>query len=77
MEFVFLMYLFTSLPINIAGEAVQKIWPNYAVDSKLDVMDIVVLVMCCLASNCFVFEENVYRQISGTAMGSLMSVQIA
>lgn len=72
-----LISLFTPIPISCAYESILKKWPNYNIESNLDIMDIIGYARFSLTSYCFIFEKTFYKQINGTAMGCPISGRIA
>lgn len=69
--------LFRSIPIDYACKVIEEIWPGCPPSSQLDVDTIVELVKFPLTSNCLIFDETFYTQLTGHAMASPLSAVIA
>ena len=72
--------MFTSIPINFALECVQEfleVNKDIYDRTRLNSDEIYNLVKLCLNSSLFRFNQNFFKQIKGTPMGSPASVVIA
>ena len=69
--------LFTSIPINIACDIIQEVYPSTSFLSEIQIDLIISLTSFCLSLNCFKFNDRFLKQIQGTAMGSSISTRIA
>ena len=71
--------LFTNVPIDLALSVVEKRLDDVDVSDRtpLPKVALVSLFRLCLSSTTFYYNETVYQQIFGTAMGSLVSVVVA
>ena len=72
--------LFTSIPIDFAMAAItEAVTANDSIlqTTNLSKEDIIDLTKICLLSNYFQYNQEMYKQISGTPMGSPISVVVA
>lgn len=67
----------TSIPFDLVCSVINDICPIPSHASDFDVEEIIEQVKFCLPSNCFIFNDSFYRQLSGTIMGSSLSIWIA
>jgi hypothetical protein len=71
--------LFTSIPLDTAKQITRKLLTNntsWQSHTQLNTQDILDLLDICLSTE-FCFQNNYYRQISGTPMGSPLSSFLA
>ena len=72
--------LFTSIPHSLAKDCIRNFLienMDIFMETTLDEVHIIKLVDLCLESICFSFRKKLYKQISGTPMGSPVSVVVA
>ena len=68
--------LFTAIPVDKASEYIKKELEQDATLSSrtnLDIDDITALLQFALSNNYFVFNDRIYKQVHGCAMGSPVS----
>ena len=71
---------FTSIPHNVALDCVKTFLENnveISENTRLNMHELYHLAKMCLESNYFSYRGNIYKQITGTPMGSPVSVVIA
>ncbi|UYV71799.1 hypothetical protein LAZ67_9000450 [Cordylochernes scorpioides] len=68
--------LYLSLPHNLIIDSLERFLDSQSVNSHT-ASSIVQLTKLCLSMNCFTFQENHYRQIKGSPMGSPLSSIVA
>ena len=68
--------LFTSIPIQYACEIIDQKWSHHNSQSSLNSTNVIELIEFCLKSNCFIFKNKFYKQITGAVIRSLASVRI-
>ena len=72
--------LFTAIPVDKACEYIKKKLEQDATLSSrtnLDIDDIIALLQFTLSNNYFVFNDIIYKQVHGCAMGSPVSPVVA
>ena len=72
--------LFTKIPVDLAIKVAEKrLTEDVSLSQRrfLPVEDIIDLLSFCLKTTYFMFEDNYYQQVFGTAMGSPVSDVIA
>ena len=69
--------LFTSIPLQLALDCTETAINNSTFKLPLPTNDIMDLLNLCLTSTYFQYNGKHYRQLHGTAMGSLVSVVVA
>ena len=65
--------LFTAIPVKKACDYIQnKLDSDESLHlrTNLDTTDIISLLNFVLSNNCFVYNDSIYKQIHGCAMGS-------
>ena len=75
-----MLSLFTTIPVDKAGEYIKKELEQDATLSSrtnLDIDDIIALLQFTLSNNYFVFNDIIYKQVHGCAMGSPVSLVVA
>ena len=69
--------LFTSIPLQLALQCTETAIQQSTVKLPLPTEDIMDLLNLCLTSTYFQYNGKHYKQLHGTAMGSLVSVVVA
>ena len=69
--------LFTSIPLELAIDSVKEALANYSDDLPIPKDEVIDLLILCLESTFFQYDENFFQQLHGTAMGSPVSVVVA
>ena len=69
--------LFTSIPLQLALDCTENAIKNSTVELPLPTDDIMDLLNLCFTSTYFQYNGKRYKQLHGTAMGSLVSVAVA
>ena len=69
--------LFTSIPLELAIDSVKEALANYNDDLPIPKDEVIDLLILCLESTFFQYDENFFQQLHGTAMGSPVSVVVA
>ena len=72
--------LFTAIPVDRACDYIRKKLENDSSlhsRTKLDIEDIISLLNFVLSNNYFVYNDTIYKQIHGCAMGSPVSPVVA
>ena len=70
------MSLFTNMPIELPLEIIKQRLDedlNLADGTRLTVSDLMELIKFCLTTTYFSFQDNIYIQNAGAAMGSPLS----
>ena len=68
--------LFTSIPLQLALQCTETAIQQSTVTLPLPTEDIMDLLNLCLTSTDFQYNGKHYKQLHGTAMGSLVSVVV-
>ena len=69
--------LFTSIPLQLALDCTKTAINKSAYQPPLPIDDLMDLLHLCLTSTYFQYNGKHYKQLHGTAMGSLVSVVVA
>ncbi|KAK8773731.1 hypothetical protein V5799_011736 [Amblyomma americanum] len=72
--------LFTSVPTDLAVKVrTDALQADATVPERtpIEVPDLSRLLQFCLSNTCFTFQESIYKQVHGTAMGASISVTAA
>ncbi len=69
--------VFTSIPLELAIDSVKEALANYSDDLPIPKDEVIDLLILCLESTFFQYDENFFQQLHGTAMGSPVSVVVA
>lgn len=69
--------LFTNIPIDLALNSVDKKWKLIKDYTNLPKNEFILAAKLCLNSTYFQYNDKIYKQIFGTAMGSPLSAVIA
>jgi len=75
-----LVSLFTAIPVDKAYEYIRKkLEDDSSLHSRtnLDIKDIISLLNFVLSNNYFVYNDTIYKQVHGCAMGSPVSLVVA
>lgn len=69
--------LFTNIPLHVIIDTVKKRWDKIKDHTSIPMNEFTKGLSLCLENNVFVFNRIPYKQIFGTAMGSLLSPAVA
>jgi len=69
--------LFTNIPVELILEGISNRWQYIQNETKISKKEFITAVKFILNSTFFTFDNVIYRQISGTSMGSPLSPILA
>jgi len=69
--------LFTNVPIDLVVQIVEEKWPHIEANTSLPLNEFILSIKFVLESTYFHFNNRVYKQTFGGAMGSPLSTMVA